>query len=163
MMDTSAEDQPDPAPEDPLHEHERQLHELHLSIWAQIQRARRVPGWPTPRYATAQPYHPAYNATRVAMLESMVGVLAGLLFTKGVLDPQAFTDKLGEVYIHDLDELRLRGATLNAASFLGGRMRPGTPYDRAGDTAEEVGEEIPEVDEEDWFKRAELNHPKKED
>lgn len=118
MSDFSAEDEtPLPHPDDPHNEHERKIVNLHVSIWRTVQRLSR-PLTQVPRFSSAQPYHPAYIAARVQFLESMVGIMASVLVQHKLIGIDALADKLGEVYIHDIEELQLRAAALHAAGFM---------------------------------------------
>ena len=119
MSEFPGKDEPDD-PEHPLKTHEDKIDALHLSIFAMVQRAAGNPlYWKLPRYESAKAYHPAYTASRIQQLESLVGTMAAVMLEAGIMTEEKLTNMLGQTYVTDIKELELRGAALNATVFLG--------------------------------------------
>jgi hypothetical protein len=115
----------EPAPEPEPFEAERsRMDRLHFAIWGAL--GRKPPLTPTPN-TTQQPYHPAYMASRLQQLETVVGVLAAILLDKGLVTQDELFALLGETYAGQLQDLELHAAIHNVAYRLAPFAKPNKP------------------------------------
>ena len=92
-----------------------ELDRLHLSIWRTLHRMPHNKGEVNPAHRT---YHPAYLASRVQQLETMVGALLALLLQKYPTMQQELFALMGEAYEAHVQDLELHAVVHNTAFHL---------------------------------------------
>lgn len=122
------EAEPVPTPE-PFEAERSRLDRLHFAIWGHLN--RKPPLTPTPNTAQ-QPYHPAYVASRIQQLETLVGVLVALMLNKGLIDQDELFAMLGDIYADQLQEMELHAAIHNVAFRLAPFAKPKHPDTKSG-------------------------------